>query len=70
MTFWTVQAQRGADLDHLSKNDPAGSAGLTEKLIPNVAELRDSLFIPAKTCFSAFVFSWMLDAHFFDLHAL
>ena len=47
MTFSIVQAQWGADLDNLSKNDPAGSAGLTEKLMPNVAELLDSLFIPA-----------------------
>ena len=32
MSFKAVQVQRGADLDHLSKNDPASSAGSTKKL--------------------------------------
>ena len=48
MSFKAVQVQRGADLDHLSKNDPASSAGLNEKLNSNQAELRDSLFSPAR----------------------
>ena len=46
MSFKAVKVQRGADLDHLSKSDPASTAGLNEKLNSNWAELRDSLFSP------------------------